>query len=285
MGVRRAVDLAQGEMEKAGSNPVFSMGPLIHNPRVLNDFEKRGLAILDEGDLPASLSGAAVIIRAHGISPQLETELKHRGARIIDATCPKVKASQLKAKKLIQSGYRLFLAGESGHGEIIGIQGWAAEACSLDRSAGPSCIIAGSAAEAERAAEALCREEPEAKIALIGQTTISAEEYRAIGEGIKKYFPGLEIIETICGATKDRQEALRELLDQAGAIIVAGGKESSNTRRLLAIAEASGKPCVLAESADDIPAEFLDVKTIGLCAGASTPDEVIDEIERGLAGL
>jgi 4-hydroxy-3-methylbut-2-enyl diphosphate reductase len=282
MGVRRAVDLALGEMEKAGPGPVFSIGPLIHNPRVLEDFERRGLRILDENKLPASLSGAVVIIRAHGISPQLEAELKNRGARIVDATCPKVKASQLKAKKLIQSGYRLFLAGESGHGEIIGIQGWARSA---GAEAGGLCITVGNAAESEHAAKALYREYPKAKTALIGQTTISAEEYRAIGEGIKKYFPGLEIIETICGATKDRQDSLRELLGQVDAVIVAGGKESSNTRRLLGRAKAAGKPCALAESAKDIPAEFFGLKTIGLCAGASTPDTVIDEIERELAGL
>jgi 4-hydroxy-3-methylbut-2-enyl diphosphate reductase len=120
------------------------------------------------------------------------------------------------------------------------------------------------------------------KTALIGQTTISEEEYRSIGEAIKKYFPALEIIETICAATRERQDALRELLDKVDAVIIAGGKESANTRRLLAIAEKQGKPCALSESAADIPAGFAAFQTVGLCAGASTPDTVIDEIEDAL---
>jgi 4-hydroxy-3-methylbut-2-enyl diphosphate reductase len=147
--------------------------------------------------------------------------------------------------------------------------------------------VVGNAAEAEaaalRASEAAAgKRAAGSKTALIAQTTISKEEYLAIGVAIKKHFPCLEIIQTICAATADRQEALRELLDQADAVIVAGGKESANTRRLGAIAEGGGKPCVLAESAADIPSSFAGFKTLGLCAGASTPDEVIEEIEKAL---
>jgi 4-hydroxy-3-methylbut-2-enyl diphosphate reductase len=281
MGVRRAAELACAEAEKSGR--VFTFGPLVHNPRVLETLKSRGVEIIDENRLPRNINGETFIIRAHGISPQAEAELRRRGGRIIDATCPKVKASQLKARALAAAGYGLFLAGEAGHAEIIGVRGYAASAGGVRTF----CVVVGNAAEAEKAAAGLSVAGPfpaetGAKPALIGQTTISEEEYRAIGDAIKKYFSGLEIIETICAATRERQDALRELLDKVDAVIIAGGKESANTRRLLSIAREHGKPCALSESAADIPPGFAAFQTVGLCAGASTPDTVIDEIERAL---
>jgi 4-hydroxy-3-methylbut-2-enyl diphosphate reductase len=274
MGVRRAVELAQAEAARGGK--VCTLGPLIHNPRVLEDLQKRGVEILDEENIPASLQNTAVIIRAHGVSPAIEARLWERGGRVIDATCPRVKMSQLKAQSLAEAGYSLFLAGEERHAEIAGIRGYAAAA--------PFCAVVGNAAMAETAAASRFSALPDAETALIGQTTISAEEYRATGEAIKQFFPRLEIAQTICAATAERQNSLRRLLGQVDAVIIAGGKESANTRRLLAIAAESGKPCALAETAAGIPAEFAVWKTVGICAGASTPDAVIDEIEQALRG-
>jgi 4-hydroxy-3-methylbut-2-enyl diphosphate reductase len=220
---------------------------------------------------PPDLQGITLIIRAHGISPRLEQTVREKGGRIVDATCPRVKASQTKAASLVEDAYALFLAGEAAHSEILGIQGYA-----------PGCTVVGNAAEAEAAAQKLHLTNAGAKTALIGQTTICEEEYAAISCAIQKYFPSLEIMQTICSATKERQESLRQLLDKVDAVVIAGGKESANTRRLLAIAQERGKPCVLVENADEIPAEFAVYETLGLCAGASTPDSVIDEIERAL---
>jgi len=121
---------------------------------------------------------------------------------------------------------------------------------------------------------------PSGKLALIGQTTISEEEYLDIAGAIAGFFPDLEIASTICAATRERQDSLRELLDKVDAVVIVGGRESANTRRLFTIAEAAGKPCVLAETARNIPGEFFRVGTLGITAGASTPDTVIDEIER-----
>jgi 4-hydroxy-3-methylbut-2-enyl diphosphate reductase len=295
MGVRRAVAIACAEAGRAAQ--VFTLGPLIHNPRVLEDLKSRGIGILDEAKLPLDLRGVSIVIRAHGVSPKAEAELRKRGGRIIDATCPKVKTSQLKAKALVESGCRLFLAGEAEHAEIIGLAGYAAAGMGHNHAAEPPFCIVGSAAQAAKAAAKLragtalpsalrARKsgfEQALRTALIGQTTISAEEYSAIGGAIKQHFPNLEIIQTICAATKDRQESLRHLLEQAEAVIIAGGKESANTRRLLAIAQEWGKPCVLAENAAGVPPGFSAFKTVGLCAGASTPDTVIDEIEQALS--
>ncbi|GHV64458.1 4-hydroxy-3-methylbut-2-enyl diphosphate reductase [Spirochaetia bacterium] len=285
MGVRRAVDMAEGELRAAvGSGAggrVCTMGPLIHNPQVLESLQRQGAEILNEDKLPENLTGATVIIRAHGISPALEDELKKRGARVADATCPRVKASQLKARSLTKEGYTLFLAGEKKHGEVIGIQGYAT---GTPRHT-PNCIVVADPDEAEKAAETLFHSNPGVKTALIGQTTISAEEYCTIGEGIKKFFPALEIIDTICGATRDRQEALRELCGAVDAVIVAGGRSSANTRRLLFIACEQGKPAWLVESPEEIPPEIALFETVGLCAGASTPDETIGIIEKALLAL
>jgi len=288
MGVRRAIELAYNHADSP--KKIYTLGPLIHNPQALEDLKQRGIEILDENKLPETLSGAVVIIRAHGISPQTEAELRKRGAVVVDATCPKVKASQLKAASLAKQGYRLFLAGEESHAEIAGIRGYAQDGWHNRSGTAESkqfLRVVSCAEEAEKIAAKLFAEDQAfqsntARTALIAQTTISNEEYHAIGMVITRYFPALEIIQTICAATKERQDSLRELLGKVDAVAIGGGKDSANTRRLLSIAQASGKPCVIVETAADIPPDFYNFKTVGLAAGASTPDTVIDEIEKGL---
>jgi len=262
MGVRRALELTREQVfcSRAEQKKIYTLGPLIHNPQVLDELLSLGINILDENNLPENLSASVVIIRAHGISPQTEAELQKRGAVIVDATCPRVKTNQLKAAELAKNGYMLFIAGEKDHAEIRGIVGYAEQ---LEIS----------------------NEKLGIKTALIGQTTISAEEYKLIGENLKKQYPDIEIIPSICPATTERQNSLKELLLKVDAVVIAGGRESANTRRLLQIAEKSGKPCVLAETPADIPPDFFKYKTIGLAAGASTPDKVIDEIETALKRL
>jgi 4-hydroxy-3-methylbut-2-enyl diphosphate reductase len=277
MGVRRAMDMADAALMQAP--PVYAVGPLIHNSQAMDELKKRGLRILDERRLPEDLGTSSVIIRAHGITPRLEEELVNRHAVIVDATCPKVKTSQLKARFLCGEGRRVFLAGERQHAELIGIQGYA-----------PDCIIVGTAAEAAAEAEKLFAEKPEALTALIGQTTGDPAEYKAIEENIRVFFPELVVLNTICGATEVRQDSLRKLCAQVDAVVIAGGRESANTRRLLTIAKNSvpgsgGKPAWLVERADEIPAEAGAYHTVGLCAGASTPDGLIDAIEQGLLNL
>jgi 4-hydroxy-3-methylbut-2-enyl diphosphate reductase len=269
MGVRRAMDMVGAELRNAGGKGVYTMGPLIHNPQALEGLKRAGAEVLEEARLPDKLDGSVVIIRAHGISPGLEEALSRRGARLADATCPKVKASQLKAQALAEQGWRIFLAGERRHGEITGILGYA-----------PDCVVAADREEAERAAAALFKEDPQAKTALMGQTTIAPELYRAIGEGIRQFFPHLRIIDTICGAAP--QNALKALCSRVDAVIVAGGRGSANTRRLLAIAQSLGKPAWLVETAAELPREIASYPVVGLSAGASTPDEIIDDIEQAL---
>ena len=273
MGVRRAVDMARRESGK--SCRVYTLGPLIHNPSVLESLKEQGIEVLEENGKLTGKENSTVIIRAHGVSPAVEGDLALQGARILDATCPHVKSSQNKARDLSEEGFHIFLAGEEEHGEIIGIRGYVN---------GP-CYVVADPAGAEAAAAGLAREQPAAKTALIGQTTISPEEYFSIGEVIKRHFPDLKIVNTICGATRERQNALRELSGRVDGFVIAGGRESANTRRLFSIAEGCGKRAWLVENASGIPLEVSSCSVIGLAAGASTPDSIIDAIEERLLSL
>jgi 4-hydroxy-3-methylbut-2-enyl diphosphate reductase len=292
MGVRRAVEMAEAAAADAAASSrrdalVRTLGPLIHNPQVLALLRDRGVEVLGD-PLPADLSDTTVIIRAHGVSPAAEEELCQRRAALIDATCPHVKKNQLKARALSEEGQVLFIAGEKQHGEVIGLQGYA-----------PRSIVVANAVDAAQAARVLAAQVaagaghdglPGVSAVLIAQTTISAEEYHAIGEAIRSSFPRLEIIDSICRATSERQESLRELCSQVDAVVVVGGRESSNTRRLADIARSLGKAAWLVESAADLRAgplcaEIAGYRSVGLSAGASTPDTVIDEIEAALKSL
>jgi len=276
MGVRRAVEIADDEAERVKDSGarVFSVGELIHNPEALNDLKNKGIEILPS--LEENIKDCSVIIRAHGVAPDLENNLRDKGAYIVDATCPRVKASQLKAEELARAGYGIFLAGEKSHAEIEGILGYV-QSCNA-----PFCVVVDNPSDAGKEAKKLYKINHDIKTALLGQSTISEELYNSIGNAIGMFFPNLQIIHTICAATKDRQQAIRELLDEVDAVIIAGGKKSANTNRLLEIAKESGKPCVLIENAGEIPPEFRSYKTVGLSAGASTPDSVVDDIEREL---
>jgi len=297
MGVRRAVEIAErASLETGRACGLYTLGPLIHNLQVLESLAKQGVVCLNENELSSLPADSTVIIRAHGVSPVIERELSKKGINILDATCPHVKLSQSKARSFVENGYRLFIAGEENHGEIAGIKGYAEDGLSsilsssispiLSSSMLPSapCFVVSNAEEAFASAQELYRREPEAKTALIAQTTLRAEEYRAIGEKILRFFPSLQIVNSICTATMDRQNALRELAD-VDAVIIVGSRESANTQRLLSLARELGRPAWLAEAVSDIPPEIAAYETVGLSAGASTPDGLIDEIEEAVREL
>jgi 4-hydroxy-3-methylbut-2-enyl diphosphate reductase len=284
-GVRRAVEMAlelSPEICPQGSSvagrQVYTLGPLIHNSRVLASLRERGIICLAEGEIPAENS--AVIIRAHGVSPAVERDLARSGISIIDATCPHVKISQNKARDFAGKAYRVFLAGEENHAEMEGIRGYVEDV--YTDSPLKSCFVVSNPVEAASAAEELYSLEPQAKTVLIGQTTIRVEEYLAIGEALRAVFPDLETLDTICGATAERQKALRELCSDVDAVIIVGSRESANTQRLLSLALELEKPAWLAETPADIPPGIKSHKTIGISAGASTPDSLIAEVEQSL---
>ncbi|MFZ2914401.1 MAG: 4-hydroxy-3-methylbut-2-enyl diphosphate reductase [Rectinemataceae bacterium] len=275
MGVRRAEELALRAAVDAATagGRVFTLGPLIHNPQAVAALEASGVSVLDtakfeSGELDDSLAGATVVVRAHGAPPEAFRRLLSLGVKIVDATCPRVLASQRRARRYAESGYRVIVAGDAAHGEVAGILGHA-----------PGAFVAGDAKSAARIVAGL----PGEKIAVIAQTTIRKKEYEAIKAEIAARCPEFEAFDSICPATEDRQAALAELAAKVEALIVVGGKGSANTIRLYKAAVDSGKPAWHIETAAELPPEIFRFTSVGLTAGASTPDELVDEVERTLA--
>ncbi|MDR2096336.1 MAG: 4-hydroxy-3-methylbut-2-enyl diphosphate reductase [Treponema sp.] len=287
MGVRRAVDMAWATLNRGTGGRIYSMGPLIHNPQVLEKLKRAGLTDLEEeavsGSVPGDLNGSVVIIRAHGISPECEEDLLSRGASLADATCPKVKAGQLKARALAEYARTIFLAGEKDHAEVAGIRAYAVSAGRGPAGGGTECFVISGAEEAREQAERLFRKAPHAKTALLGQTTMPEDIYLSIAGEIRRYYPNLTIVDSLCRSAP--QKAMQELCGKTDALIVAGGRSSANTRRLLGIAQELGKPAWLVETAAELPPEIARYPVVGLSAGASTPDEIIDGIENALLKL
>ncbi len=272
MGVRRAVDAVLAEIDSVQKGercgPVLTLGPLIHNPAALAYLSSLGVRIIESPEEASSYPGASVVIRAHGVPPSVYETLSRLGLRVIDATCPRVATSQRKAAALASRGLTLFLAGEAKHAEVVGIA-----------SRAPGCVVVANPEEARAAARDLSAKDAHARTAVLAQTTIKRSEFLAIAGEVVSLFPDAEIQDSICPATDKRQEATRRLVSQVDAIIVIGGKSSANTRRLFLTAQEAGAPAWMVEGPSEIPEEIYSFSTVGLAAGASTPDEIIDEVE------
>jgi len=267
MGVRRAVEAAEQALLDNPRRPVYTYGPLIHNPSALDRLSAEGVVIVGTGgiSLPVDFGGTSVVVRAHGIPPLEREELERRHAHIIDATCPRVLSSQKRARSYFEKGYTVILAGDKNHGEITGIAGYA-----------PGCIVLENAQDAEKLGTW------PAKAVLISQTTIKQTEYDAIAAALASKIPELTVLNTICPATRERQKALEALSGQVDGIIVVGGKDSANTRRLFITACELTEHAWHIETPAEIPQEAFSLACIGITAGASTPDEVIDAVEQAL---
>lgn len=268
MGVRRALESAEGALNGKDSRKIYSLGPLIHNEIALDLLSEKGLSVLGEDNFDALDEHSVVIIRAHGVAPQVFERLQKRGCEILDATCPRVLASQRLASKYGKSGHTVILAGDKDHGEVKGVQGFA----------GDSFLLVESVKDAE--ALELPLETPSI---LLSQTTFSQEEFNRITEILKQKLPGLIVFNTICSATKERQEALAKLCPEVDGMIVVGGKKSANTIRLYEMAEKLCRNAVHVSSAEEIPEKFFTFDTVGITAGASTPDYLIQEVEEKLS--
>lgn len=267
MGVRRAVQIAESALKDNPEKKVYTLGPLIHNNQALEMLENKGLSVLLSDSIETLCNEqSVVIIRAHGVPPQTMKRLNKTGCLIINATCPRVLANQHRAKKYFSHDYTVFLAGDKDHGEVKGIAGHAQG----------RCIIVKNKEDVES-----LQNYPQ-KSVLIGQTTISYSEYDEIAKALKDKIPSLEVFDTICPATVERQDALKDLAQKVDGILVIGGKHSANTQRLYTLSSSLVKNTVLIENADEIPASFFTLERVGLTAGASTPDEIIDKIENCL---
>ncbi|MBR5933153.1 MAG: 4-hydroxy-3-methylbut-2-enyl diphosphate reductase [Treponema sp.] len=277
MGVRRAVESAEVALREYKDKKVYSLGPLIHNQNALDDLASKGLNIIDEGSIDKLTENCVVIIRAHGVKPSVKKILEDKNTVIIDATCPRVTVSQNRVKEFSRQGYTVFLTGDKGHAEVEGIRGF----CESDFY----CI------ENLSEAQLVLKTGTFEKVMLLSQTTFSEMEFARISECFKSFFDEknvgkknkLVIINTICPATKQRQEALEKLSGKVEGIIVVGGKKSANTVRLYQKASSYVTKAVHIENASEIPDEFYSLDTVGITAGASTPDSVIDKVVEALS--
>ena len=267
MGVRRAVESALDSIRK--NDDVYTLGPLIHNRIALNFLEAQGLKVMDENAADEAKAGSAVIIRAHGVPPSVNRTLEERGCTIVDATCPRVSASQQSAARYAAMDYTVILAGDRNHGEVIGIAGYAGSKFRLVQNCIEAQALSVPVGENENAV-------------LLSQTTFSPSEFEKIAVIIGKKYKNLKVLRTICPATKDRQDALLRLCPRVDGVLVVGGKNSANTKRLLQTAAENCANAALIETADEIPPPFFSLGTVGITAGASTPDSVIQAVKEAL---
>ena len=267
MGVRRAVESAIASIDKA--NDVYTLGPLIHNKTALNSLEKKGLKVLNENKAEDAKIGSTVIIRAHGVPPSVNEILKKRECTIINATCPRVTASQKNAAHYASMNYTVILAGDSNHGEVIGIAGYSGNKFYLVQ-------------DSEDAKKLLPPEDADENAILLSQTTFSPQEFEKIAKIIKEKYKNLKVMNTICPATKERQDSLLRLCPLVEGVLVVGGKNSANTKRLLQTAKENCSKAALIETADEIPEDFFKLQIVGITAGASTPDSAIEEVKNAL---
>lgn len=283
-GVRRAVNCAEKALEDNKTGSVYTLGPLIHNPVALKKLSDKNLKILEEDDFSLLTSGDTVLIRAHGVPPEKERAIKKLGCNVINATCPLVTMSQKRAAEYAEKGYFIFFAGDKNHGEVVGIEGYAKEASALNSNDFNFVLIKDEGDLTSVVASLIQTEKlnKDSKIVLLSQTTFSISKFEKIREKLKEFFPDSEVVSSICPATHERQDSLVKLCEKVDGVIVIGGKNSANTTRLFVTAQKLCSNAALIENASEIPDIFYTLNTVGLTAGASTPDDVIEEVERML---
>jgi len=281
-GVRRAIRIAESTLRKA-SGRVYTLGPIIHNPQVVEDFKKRGMGILPD-DIPnligTKIEGAEVIIRSHGISPLQMQFLRAKGARLVDATCPTVIKAQRAAIKLVREGYKLFIVGDANHPEVTAI---------LGHVNGEAYVIR-EPSELKDWWESQDRKVR--KVGVIAQTTVDLLTFRNLVDGLINEVPEmisevleLKVINTLCRNTLARQTEAFQLALSSDYVLVLGGKNSSNTEFLRKICASTGTPTLKIESADELDLSLLEgVGKLAVLGGASTPASVVEEVKRRVIG-
>jgi len=266
MGVRRAMDLALEISLSGSSAPVYTYGPLIHNPSALELLRSRGVEVLK--DIPEKGTGT-VIIRAHGVPPDDRRKLIRAGFTVVDGTCSRVVKVQMLARHYAAKGYRCILIGDQGHPEVIGIMGYA----------GGNGILVSSEEDIENLPHL-------EKYIILAQTTQDRERFSRWCQKIQERYPGGRVFNTICDSTHKRQREVRRLAHEVDAVVVVGGKQSANTRRLAEIVEEVGKVSIPVETENDILIdEIKEFKKIGVTAGASTPNWIINRAVRKIEAI
>lgn len=266
-GVKRAIRIAEGTL-KNGSKPVQSLGAIIHNRDVVRRLAEKGLKVVRD-DLK-SVKNGTIVICSHGVHSDRLKTIKNR-LTIVDATCPFVKNAQKIAEKLFREGYKVVIVGDKGHPEVR----------SLTRFAGNKAVVISDIGEARK-----FRVEGD-KFGILAQTTQANRGFRAIlSELLKKDFKELSVFNTICHDAELRQKATEELSKKSGVMIVVGGKDSANTRRLYDISKKAGASAYHVETAGELKREWIkSKKSVGIVSGASTPRWIVNEVVKKLRSM
>jgi 4-hydroxy-3-methylbut-2-en-1-yl diphosphate reductase len=261
-GVNMAIDSLERALKLFGT-PVYVYHEIVHNRPVVERFKKQGVVFVDSIDeVPA---GGHLLYSAHGVAPAIRQASAERDLHAIDATCPLVTKVHLEAVRFAREGYTILLIGHEGHDEVVGTMG----------EAPSNMVLVQDAAEVER-----LQLPPDAKVAYLTQTTLSVDDADIIIAALRRRFPSIvgPSKDDICYATQNRQEAVKDLVPEVDVVVVFGSRNSSNSQRLAELAQSCGKPAYLIDGVKEIePAWFHGNETVLITAGASAPEEVVQE--------
>jgi 4-hydroxy-3-methylbut-2-enyl diphosphate reductase len=269
-GVDRAIEIVELALERYGP-PIYVRHEIVHNRHVVDGLRAKGAVFIDDPcEAPA---GALLIFSAHGVSPAVRDAARERGLRVIDATCPLVTKVHVEAARMAREGMDIVLVGHKGHVEVEGTMGHAPERMHLVQSV--------------EDVAALEVRDP-ARLGCVTQTTLSVDDTREILEALKRRFPAVRLPrkDDICYATQNRQNAVKELTERAEVVIVVGAPESSNSSRLVELAAKRGARAHLVQTAAEIdPAWLAGARSVGVTAGASAPEVLVEAVVARLSEL
>lgn len=264
-GVARALRIAE-EAAEQGVSPIHTLGPLIHNPRVVASLEARGVAVAESLDDAGS---GTLVLRSHGTAPEVKAAAIERGFNVADATCPYVAKVQQKARELADAGYAVVIIGEPGHAEVESIRAYGGDA------------VVAVADTPDKLPEAL-----PAKVGVVVQTTQSADHVDAVLDALREKGCELSVSKTVCLATQERQAAAAALAAKVDAMVVVGGHNSGNTTRLYEICAKLCEGTYHIEGPEELEGPWFEgAQRIGVTAGASTPEEHIEAVVAALRTL
>ncbi len=266
-GVKRAVDTVYEQVDSC-EGAIYTYGPIIHNEEVVKDMESKGVIVIRSEEELDSLAEGTVIIRSHGVEKRIYDKLEKKGIRIVDATCPFVKKIHKIVSKESAQGAHIVIIGNPEHPEVQGIRGWAGENVSVVQDA--------------EAAEKI-EFDKNVKICVVSQTTFNYNKFKDLVEIIKKKSYDVSVLNTICNATKERQTEAKSIAETVDAMIVIGDKHSSNTQKLFEICRKACNNTYYIQTLDDLNLNQLgSVETVGITAGASTPNNIIEEVQNNV---
>ena len=265
-GVRRAMDKVL-ELRQKTSGPIQTYGPLIHNPQALQSLQRRGIETAETMD---DIDAPTIVIRTHGIAPDIRHKLQERAEKLCDGTCPRVGLIHSLIKRSVRDGKRVIIAGDPGHAEVAGLSGYAGE---MGRVISSVEEVAGLPDYGE-------------EVVLVAQTTFGEADYLRIAEEMERRYPGVEVHDTICDSTHNRQAEVLHLAKESDAVIVIGGRNSANTRRLAELASTACARTYHVETDEELtPEMFEEVEQVGVSAGASTPHWMIQRVVERLESI